>query len=211
MGTRVPVRKLLLLYREGVSIEKILKQHAQLPPAKILDALAFALDNPEVMEVDLLREGEQKQRKLRRHHKPLPGPRQESFGFVGSELQEQAATAELSPGSEGLTGASHEEAQMEAEGAEEPAVAFPAEPSAAIVEEPPVIPEPALAEPDSHLVEEEVPELAAPVLAEPDEVQPELAPAPVESAPAESAESSLAEIQAEESVPLTKQVSLFAE
>lgn len=57
-GSRVPVRRLFTFYRDGASVERIFKRYPQLGPAKVLDALAFALDNPEVMEADIAREQE---------------------------------------------------------------------------------------------------------------------------------------------------------
>ena len=55
-GSRVPVRRLYAFYRNGVSVDRILKRYPQLGPAKVFDALAFALDNPEVIEADIARE-----------------------------------------------------------------------------------------------------------------------------------------------------------
>jgi uncharacterized protein (DUF433 family) len=55
-GSRVPVRRLWAFYRNGTSIERILKRYPQLGPAKVFDALAFALDNQEVVDADLARE-----------------------------------------------------------------------------------------------------------------------------------------------------------
>jgi hypothetical protein len=52
----VPVRRLYAFYRNGVSVDRILKRYPQLGPAKVFDALAFALDNPEVIEADIARE-----------------------------------------------------------------------------------------------------------------------------------------------------------
>lgn len=49
-GSRVPVHRLLAFYRSGVPFERLLKRYPQLGPAKILDALSFALDNPELVE-----------------------------------------------------------------------------------------------------------------------------------------------------------------
>lgn len=57
-GSRVPVRRLYAFYRNGTSVEKLLKRYPQLEPAKVFDALAFALDNPEVIEADIARENE---------------------------------------------------------------------------------------------------------------------------------------------------------
>jgi uncharacterized protein (DUF433 family) len=56
VGSRVPVRRLWAFYRSGTSLERILKRYPQLGPAKVFDALAFALDNQEVVEADLARE-----------------------------------------------------------------------------------------------------------------------------------------------------------
>jgi uncharacterized protein (DUF433 family) len=56
VGSRVPVRRLWAFYRNGTSLERILKRYPQLGPAKVFDALAFALDNQEVVEADLARE-----------------------------------------------------------------------------------------------------------------------------------------------------------
>lgn len=58
LGSRVPVRRLWAFYRSGVSVDRILKRYPQLGPAKVFDALAFALDNPAVMEADVAREAE---------------------------------------------------------------------------------------------------------------------------------------------------------
>lgn len=78
-GSRVPVRRLFAFYRSGTSLEKILKRYPQLSPAKVFDALAFALDNPEVMEADMEREAELLERP--RKPKPIPGARQVAFRF----------------------------------------------------------------------------------------------------------------------------------
>ena len=58
IGSRVPVRRLWAFYRSGASVERILKRYPQLGPAKVFDALAFALDNLEVIDADLAREDE---------------------------------------------------------------------------------------------------------------------------------------------------------
>jgi uncharacterized protein (DUF433 family) len=55
-GSRVPVRRIYAFFRDGVRLETILKRYPQLGAAKVFDALAFALDNPEVMESDIARE-----------------------------------------------------------------------------------------------------------------------------------------------------------
>lgn len=58
VGSRVPVRRLWAFYRSGASIERILKRYPQLGPGKVFDALAFALDNEEVVLADMAREDE---------------------------------------------------------------------------------------------------------------------------------------------------------
>jgi hypothetical protein len=76
----VPVRRLYAFYRSGTTIEKILKRYPQLSPAKVFDALAFALDNPEVMEADMEREAELLDGKESKR-KAMPGLRQVAFDF----------------------------------------------------------------------------------------------------------------------------------
>ncbi len=56
VGSRVPVRRLWAFYRSGTTVERILKRYPQLGPAKVFDALAFALDNQEVVDADLAKE-----------------------------------------------------------------------------------------------------------------------------------------------------------
>jgi len=55
-GSRVPVRRLWAFYRNGASVEVLVRRYPRLGPGKILDALAFAFDNREVIERDLMRE-----------------------------------------------------------------------------------------------------------------------------------------------------------
>jgi uncharacterized protein (DUF433 family) len=62
LGTRVPVRRLYAFYQSGVNIETLLRRFPQIGPAKVFDALAFALDNPEVMEADMAHEREMLER-----------------------------------------------------------------------------------------------------------------------------------------------------
>jgi hypothetical protein len=50
------VRRLWAFYRGGASVDTLIKRYPQLGPAKVFDALAFAWDNPEVVEADLARE-----------------------------------------------------------------------------------------------------------------------------------------------------------
>jgi uncharacterized protein (DUF433 family) len=58
LGSRVPVRRLWAFFKNGTSVERILRRYPQLGAAKVFDALAFALDNPEVMTADIQREEE---------------------------------------------------------------------------------------------------------------------------------------------------------
>jgi uncharacterized protein (DUF433 family) len=55
-GTKVPVRRLWSWHRRGVTVDTLLKRYPQLGPARVLDALAFAYDNVELVEADLSRE-----------------------------------------------------------------------------------------------------------------------------------------------------------
>jgi uncharacterized protein (DUF433 family) len=55
-GTRVPVRRLWAWHRGGASVDTLLKRYPTLGPAKVLDALAFAYDNRELVDADLARE-----------------------------------------------------------------------------------------------------------------------------------------------------------
>lgn len=76
-GTRVPVRRLWAWHRKGVSVETLVKRYGLLGWAKVLDALAFAHDNEDLVEEDLVRErallddDSNPQRNLK-----LPGPGQ---------------------------------------------------------------------------------------------------------------------------------------
>ena len=56
VGTRVPVRRLWGFYRNGATVDTLIKRYPQLGAAKVFDALAFAWDNPEVMEADMQKE-----------------------------------------------------------------------------------------------------------------------------------------------------------
>ena len=56
VGSRVPVRRLWAFYRRGVSIDTLLRRFPRLGAGKILDALAFAYDNEEVVLADIERE-----------------------------------------------------------------------------------------------------------------------------------------------------------
>jgi len=56
IGSRVLVRRLWAFYRSGASLERIIRRYPQLGPGKVLDALAFALDNEDVVRADIERE-----------------------------------------------------------------------------------------------------------------------------------------------------------
>lgn len=58
VGSRVPVRRLWVFYKNGASVEVLIKRYPRLGPGKILDALAFAFDNREVVEQDIEHEQE---------------------------------------------------------------------------------------------------------------------------------------------------------
>jgi uncharacterized protein (DUF433 family) len=83
-GSRVPVRRLFAFFRDGASVERILKRYPQLGPAKVLDALAFALDNPEVMDADIGREQEILARAGQRERRRPGGASQIELPFAGA-------------------------------------------------------------------------------------------------------------------------------
>lgn len=56
VGSRVAVRRLWNWHRGGTSIDTIVRRYPNLGPARVLDALAFAYDNRELIEDDLARE-----------------------------------------------------------------------------------------------------------------------------------------------------------
>ena len=62
VGSRVLVRRLYGFYKNGTRVETLLRRYPQLEPAKVFDALAFALDNIEVIEADMAREREMLER-----------------------------------------------------------------------------------------------------------------------------------------------------
>src|SRR4029079_9556560 len=55
-GSRVPARRLWAWQRGGAAVETLVKRYPNLGPARILDALAFAYDNQELIDADLARE-----------------------------------------------------------------------------------------------------------------------------------------------------------
>lgn len=84
-GSRVPVRRLYAFYRSGTPVERILKRYPQLSPAKVFDALAFALDNPEVMEADMEREAALLEQRGVPRPKRLPGLQQVELPFMSND------------------------------------------------------------------------------------------------------------------------------
>jgi uncharacterized protein (DUF433 family) len=85
VGSRVPVRRLWAFFNGGVAVEKILRRYPQLGPAKVFDALAFALDNQEVIEADIAREEEALTRAGHRPPSRSNGPEQIELPFLGGE------------------------------------------------------------------------------------------------------------------------------
>jgi uncharacterized protein (DUF433 family) len=75
-GSRVPVRRLWAWHRKGTTIETLLKRYPSLGPARVLDALAFAYDNTELIEADLARE-----RALLGREEVPPDPQQTKLPF----------------------------------------------------------------------------------------------------------------------------------
>jgi uncharacterized protein (DUF433 family) len=87
-GTRVPVRRLFGWHRQGTTVETLLRRYPQLGPARILDALAFAYDNLDLMTADLLREREA----LARETSPGEEPHPQSPKERAAEAQRAQAT-----------------------------------------------------------------------------------------------------------------------
>jgi uncharacterized protein (DUF433 family) len=56
VGTKVPVRRLWAWHRGGTAVETLMRRYPNLSPGKILDALAFAYDNVDLIQADLERE-----------------------------------------------------------------------------------------------------------------------------------------------------------
>ena len=69
-SSRVPVRRLWAWHRAGITVETLFRRYPALGPARILDALAFAYDNEELMRADIARE----QKLLEAQAPPPPAP-----------------------------------------------------------------------------------------------------------------------------------------
>jgi uncharacterized protein (DUF433 family) len=80
-GSRVLVRRLWSFYRSGVGVDTILRRYPQIGPAKVFDALAFALDNPEVIEADVSSEQEMLARAGQRRPARATAPEQIELPF----------------------------------------------------------------------------------------------------------------------------------
>lgn len=87
-GSRVVVRRLWAFFKSGATVERILKRYPQLGPAKVFDALAFALDNPEVMEADLRREEEILRKSGEQPRRGAVAPEQIELPFAASRPDE---------------------------------------------------------------------------------------------------------------------------
>lgn len=55
-GSKVPVRRLWAWHRRGVTVETLVKRYPSLGWSRVLGALAFAYDNPQLIEIDLEKE-----------------------------------------------------------------------------------------------------------------------------------------------------------
>jgi uncharacterized protein (DUF433 family) len=83
VGSKVPVRRLWAFYARGASAETLLKRYPKLGPARVFDALAFALDNPEVIEADIARERALLARAGHEPELPAAAPEQIELPFLG--------------------------------------------------------------------------------------------------------------------------------
>ncbi len=85
VGSKVPVRRLWAWHRGGTAVETLVRRYPNLGPGKILDALAFAYDNADLIQADLDRE----QRLFEEQGKPDPNARplsQLALPFSGDEV-----------------------------------------------------------------------------------------------------------------------------
>lgn len=88
-GSRVPVRRIFSFYLDGTRLETILKRFPQLGAARVLDALAFALDNPEVMEAEAARESVLLRRAGQARSKNSSAGRQMDLPFESHDHEEK--------------------------------------------------------------------------------------------------------------------------
>ena len=97
-GSRVPVRRIYAFYRDGTTVERLMKRYPQLEPAQIFDALAFALDNPEVIEADIAREQALIQTKAQSPQAKADRNRQIALPFSSSKADAESASSEPDEG-----------------------------------------------------------------------------------------------------------------
>lgn len=64
-GTLILVRRLFSWHRQGTTFETLSRRYPSVGPAPLLDALAFAYDNLELITADLTREREELAESLR--------------------------------------------------------------------------------------------------------------------------------------------------
>ncbi len=84
-GTRVPVQRLFAWHKQGTTVETLLKRYPQLGPARVLDALAFAYDNLDLVMFDLDRE----RVLLEREQKAAPEPPKSKKELEGEAKKKQ--------------------------------------------------------------------------------------------------------------------------
>jgi uncharacterized protein (DUF433 family) len=101
VGSRVLVRRLYAFYKNGARIETILRRYPQLEPAMVFDALAFALDNLEVIEADLEREREMLERTGAKPSGSSGDQRQIEFTFAPSSPATVRSRTKGKPGAQG--------------------------------------------------------------------------------------------------------------
>lgn len=59
VGTRIRAATILTCYRQGMTVEEIVQQYPHLKPADVHDALAYAYDHMEEIELDLAADDEE--------------------------------------------------------------------------------------------------------------------------------------------------------
>lgn len=55
-GTHIPVHRLWMWHRRGISVDTLIKRYPSLRPGVVLDALAFGYDNVDLIDADVARE-----------------------------------------------------------------------------------------------------------------------------------------------------------
>ena len=86
----VLVRRLWVWHRGGTSLETLIRRYPQLGPARILDALAFAWDNQDLVEDDLAREQRLlAKEKPRREHVGLRPMAQQILPFTAGDSSDE--------------------------------------------------------------------------------------------------------------------------